>query len=211
MTTNDRSRSLAGRGLLLVAGSGVLVLGLQTVQGSPGAGPNGVPFAQLDALMTSLNASIDALGDAVDSGTAATRPNVGPRTAGHLVTLRGRGTPCATAGASGQLLDARVMTDGSEADFAVPPGQVVVITGLAWRTAGNTAHAGATLRLEPPGSLTTAFVDTQPALASGIGGAVASIPGIAVGPGVGICLVNSGDSAGAPSGVLYGYLAAVEP
>lgn len=205
--TTKTGRGVRGPAALVLAGAGVLVLGLGTVQGAPGSGPNGVPFERLDELMTSIDLSLDALAQAVDDGTAATRPNLGPRTAADLITVRGRGTACSTAGASGQRFDARVRADGGEEELVIPPGKVLVITGLAWRTAGNTAHAGATLRLESAGGISTAFVDTQPATASGITGAVASIPGIAVAPGVGLCVLNSGDSAGAPSGVLYGYLA----
>lgn len=214
--------------LAAVVGAGVLALGADPVIGAPAGTPSGVPFQGLEQLLANLDlsftdltmaiesgdaalaASLDRATAAIDRGTEATRPNLGPRRASDLVTLVNRGSSCATVGAAGGLLDRRVTADGHEVPFAVPAGKVLVVTGLTWRTTGNTAHAGATLRLEPPGSLATGFTDTQPALADGHGGNNATLGGLVVGAGVGLCLANSGDSAGAPSGLLYGYLADAE-
>jgi hypothetical protein len=211
MVLDNPHRSSPTRLVLIIAGAGVLALGAQTVEGAPVSGtPNGVPFAQMEALITPLDASLADLTAAVESGTEVTRPNLGPRRASDLVALIARGSPCATTGPSGQLLDRRVTAAGEEEPFTVPAGKVLVVTGLTWRSVGNTAHAGATIRLEPPGTIATAFFDTRPALADGFGGGHAEISGLAVGAGVGICIANSGDSAGAPSGMLYGYLADAE-
>jgi hypothetical protein len=128
-----------------------------------------------------------------------------PKRASDLVTLVAEGEGECPLG--GHAFDTRVLSDGSQVPFAMPPGRVLVVTGFDFVIGGA-----------PPGAATSVVVNQQPAgtknaspvlqadgvaSASGfIAGGVTSNPGVAVSGGVPLCILPA-----AAGGVLHGFLA----
>ena len=116
-------------------------------------------------------------------------------------------TNCATG--PGYVFDQVIPGDlGSFPSFAIPPGQVFVITGLDWRVVGTPPGeiTGATLRLEGNSTIGTVFYDSANAGTDGGSGRAVAVPNVIVKPGVSICLIVGGNFS-AFSGILHGFLA----
>lgn len=142
----------------------------------------------------------------VGAGVASAGPLAATR-ASQLVTLRPiPGAACAVG--SGFLLDARILPDGSYEPFAIPNGQVLVLTGISWSTIGAVGEdSEISLRINPSGALVfhaTAIVDS---LNNGSGNV--AVPGIVVRSGSQLCFENT---SGAPAMIFdataHGFLAA---
>ena len=135
------------------------------------------------------------------SPTAA--PALEPSRASDLVTLIASETDCPIAG---KAFDTRVLADGSQVPFTIPPKRVLVITGFEFLQSGA-----------PPGAGTTALVTQQPtgaALASPLlqaaavadaggflAGSAFAAPGIAVRGTAALCGSN------VVGAILHGFLA----
>ncbi len=116
-------------------------------------------------------------------------------------------TNCATG--PGYVFDQVILGDlSSFPTFAIPPGQVFVITGLDWRVVGTPPGeiTGATLRLEGNSTMGTVFYDSANAGPDGGSGRSVAVPNVIVKPGVSICLLVGGNFS-AFSGILHGFLA----
>jgi hypothetical protein len=137
------------------------------------------------------------------AGTLAAPAAAGPLTPtrpSDVVTLvNGAGNPCTVTGSA---LDLRVQPDGTRVPFAVPPGRVLVVTGIDFTTP-DAAATDVELFVERPPDASQVFVTST------AGGGSASIPDVIVGSGSALCVraVPKGGGASPVLAVVHGFLA----
>ena len=111
----------------------------------------------------------------------AATPAIGPRKASDLVTLAVAGQsalPCLE-------VTERLRADGTRAPLVVPAGQVLVLTGTTFMAAGGATFDNVFLTV----GTGSAFISPVPASAVAlVTGASLDLHGIAVKPGVTLCL-----------------------
>jgi hypothetical protein len=131
-------------------------------------------------------------------------PALEPKRASDLVTLFATGEGlCPIAGLS---FGTRILSDGTQVPFTIPPKHVLVITGFEFVRDGVTAGQGTTglVSQQPTGAVTASPLLQASGVAAANGfvsGSAVADPGIAVRPGAPLCV------GGADAAILRGFLA----
>jgi hypothetical protein len=107
-------------------------------------------------------------------------------------------------------LDNQVLPDGTRVPFTLPPGQVLVLTGMSWNLFGQTPDRLTVLGLAVKlgtGIIVGKFRAAALADAGGRSSGSVLIPKVVVRPAPGLPLCVGGFSAGSSGGVfVYGFL-----
>jgi hypothetical protein len=127
-----------------------------------------------------------------------------PSRASDLVTLVANVE--GTCPIAGMPIDTRVLADGSQVPFTLPPKRVLVITGFEFVRSGLTAGAGtgAVVSQQPAGAVLASPLLQASGIAGSNGfvsGSAVAEPGIAVRGEAPLCL------GGADAGIVRGFLA----
>jgi hypothetical protein len=127
-----------------------------------------------------------------------------PSRASDLVTLLADDS--ADCPIAGFVFDTRVLADGSQVPFTIPPKRVLVITGVDFVRNGVTPGAGTTglVSQQPTGAVLASPLLQADGVADVngfIAGSAVAGPGVAVRGGAPLCI------AGADAAVLRGFLA----
>lgn len=147
----------------------------------------------------------------------AQRPRTGvplePTKPSQIVTLQTQLTPCPVQGTGFWLADTQTLPNGTTAPFPeIPPGQVLVLTGLSFVAvrAGSSFNRTQILLLNtslPPSGIALALLFHSVAHTEGLdlGGGSAALHNAVIKPGTALCL---GASDGFfVTGVISGFLA----
>jgi len=136
---------------------------------------------------------------------------IGPTKPSKLRTVLTETTPCSGGFSGARRIDSRLTPKGNRTTFSIPAGYVFVITNVDFHLTSSGASRNIKMRLGVPcGSgcmkpIFDAFVLTD---ASGIGGANVSIGnGIAIRPGVEMCVADVNFSSVNAFATVHGYLA----
>ena len=136
-----------------------------------------------------------------------------PTKASQIVVLTAASTPCA-ADPDATAVNVRNLPDGTTAPFTIPPGQVLVVTGIAYRVSGGLANEAKnvllfTAKLPFASVLFFSGVITGDTALGRLGGGSASIPNAIVKAGTEICVQASeiNGAAAEVGAVVYGFLA----
>lgn len=136
--------------------------------------------------------------------TPAAAAPLAPKKASQLVRLRALGLPACNVG-GGVSASTLEFADGTTAPYAVPAGQVLVVTGMSWALTGaNPAESTtASVAIVVGGLQRTAFVDAALSDGTGFVSGKATIPDFAVKPGIEICVVPG--SGAVSYATVYGF------
>ena len=140
-------------------------------------------------LLTAPVANTDGLGPDRPSQIVMLRPGI------HPSSICGTGTP----------LDRQVLPDGDEVPFTIPPGRVLVLTGVTWviGSANPNSSFGVAVSLHfPSGHSTPLFRTGAVTDADGVAFGSALIPNAVAASGPALCYATTatGDVS------VYGYL-----
>jgi hypothetical protein len=142
-----------------------------------------------------------------------------PSKPSQIVTLTYDGF-CAGGTSLDNIIGIRIMPDGTTQPFTIPPGQVLVVTGIDWsayRCPPSTAPGTVLMYVFLGATGRVAFADTAvigagatPTSACSIGGKASIVPNLVVKPGIELCagFDNQGFS-GSPA-IVHGFLTSDE-
>jgi hypothetical protein len=152
-------------------------------------------------------ARIAALGLALLAPCAAFAAPLAPAKASDLVVVYIKDPKTTCPGGIGKPFDTRVLPDGTEEPFVIPPKRVFVITSFAFAI-GSEAPAGEVAAPSVIAKTTTTsaplLIATGTSDSNGDAAGTFSLPnGVAVRPGPTLCMVGGTT----PNGILHGFFA----
>ena len=135
---------------------------------------------------------------------------LGPKNPSDLVTLTTSFTACGSD-PIGYRLDEKQNPDGTMEAFAIPPGQVLVVTGFDW-TQGSTgtANKAETIFLHPEtasGVILPLVVSHDDGSGDARAGASIAVTGVAFKSGQTLCYSANTGRIGSVSALVHGFLA----
>jgi hypothetical protein len=142
---------------------------------------------------------------ALVSATAAMAGVLAPSKPSQSVVLRTNGVSTGCGGTSlDAVIDTQILSDGSTAPFTIPPGDVLVLDGIAWAASSGMAGRLIGILIDINGDLINApWNDSAIADSLGDVGHDVFIPNIPIKSGVTPCLHSGGTIT---RGIVHGFL-----
>jgi hypothetical protein len=152
-------------------------------------------------------ARIAALGLALLSPLAASAAALAPARASDLVVVYTKDAKAICPGGVGRPFDTRVLPDGTEEPFVIPPKRVFVITSFEFAI-GSDAPAGEvaapTVVAKTATTSAPLLIATGTSDSNGDAAGTVSLPnGVPVRPGLTLCMLGGTTS----NGILHGFFA----